>query len=208
MIFREIVREKWAINQIIVFFQSKIDLWHWFLTFEQGILRCLANVEEPGIYNVTFRVQDEGDSVTSKNYQNHLNNEKLDGYNFEVYPQIRSVSPSSGSTEGGTLITIDGTGFESSFPGAGPATVTVGGKPCEIVSVEKKQIVCKTPKVENGGNPALKRKWEEIKEKWDCPGNDISYATKELILYLKFEIIMQIALLYNHGRNNKIRFFN
>lgn len=128
-----------------------------------------------------FRVQDEGDSVTSLAYQNHLNNEKLDAYNFEIYPQIRSVSPSSGSTEGGTLITIDGTGFESSLSGATPTTVTVGGKPCEILEISKRKIVCQTPKVENGGNPLFKRKWKEHKTNWDCPNNDITYAKRNNI---------------------------
>ena len=52
---------------------------------DNGMLRCLANVAEPGTYNVTFRVQDHGDSVASSKFRNYLTNEKMDGYNFEVF---------------------------------------------------------------------------------------------------------------------------
>lgn len=37
---------------------------------------------------------------------------------FEIYPEVHSVYPSSGSYQGGTTITIAGTGFQSTYPWA------------------------------------------------------------------------------------------
>ncbi len=55
-------------------------------------------------------------------------------------PTVTAVSPSSGSTAGGTAITITGTGF------ANGATVSVGGSPCTNVTVvSATSITCSTP---------------------------------------------------------------
>ncbi|XP_071793632.1 fibrocystin-L-like isoform X1 [Asterias amurensis] len=53
---------------------------------------------------------------------------------------IDSVTPSTGSTEGGQVITILGNGFVD-----GDTTVSVGGAACNIQSVTLSQIVCSTP---------------------------------------------------------------
>lgn len=55
-------------------------------------------------------------------------------------PTVTSVSPTSGSTTGGTAITLTGTNF------AAGATVTVGGAACTNVTVvSATQITCTTP---------------------------------------------------------------
>ena len=64
--------------------------------------------------------------------------------NFEVFPEIRHIEPSAGSVNGGTLLTIDGTGFVSDGLG-GKVSVEVGDMPCEIVKISETKIICKTP---------------------------------------------------------------
>lgn len=60
--------------------------------------------------------------------------------NIAPVPTVTAVSPASGSTAGGTSITITGTGF------AAGATVTVGGAACTGVNVvSATSITCTTP---------------------------------------------------------------
>lgn len=51
------------------------------------------------------------------------------GFSYFSAPQIGGVSPASGPTEGGTTLTLTGTGFVNG------ATVTIGGVPCSPVTV-------------------------------------------------------------------------
>jgi len=65
---------------------------------------------------------------------------------FQVYAQVDSVSPSTGSLAGGTLVTITGKGFPSSAA-AGNSVITgltVGSMPCKVVSSNFSSIVCLT----------------------------------------------------------------
>uniref|UniRef100_A0A8C5MPS6 PKHD1 ciliary IPT domain containing fibrocystin/polyductin n=1 Tax=Leptobrachium leishanense TaxID=445787 RepID=A0A8C5MPS6_9ANUR len=57
---------------------------------------------------------------------------------LQTHSEIQSISPDSGSTEGGTDITIHGNFFQQ------PAKVTVAGDPCTIKSISPKAIVCRT----------------------------------------------------------------
>jgi hypothetical protein len=60
--------------------------------------------------------------------------------NPQPAPVMTSISPTSGSTAGGTAITITGAGFASG------ATVTVGGAACtNVVVVSPTSITCSTP---------------------------------------------------------------
>lgn len=58
-----------------------------------------------------------------------------------TYPQpsISSVSPNTGPVNGGTQVTITGTGFR---PGC---VVEFGGKPAAVLSVTSTSLVCVTP---------------------------------------------------------------
>ncbi|KAM9050154.1 fibrocystin-L [Megaptera novaeangliae] len=55
-------------------------------------------------------------------------------------PPVASVTPTSGSIGGGTTLMITGNGF---YPGN--TTVTVGGEPCQIISVNSSEVYCRTP---------------------------------------------------------------
>lgn len=57
-----------------------------------------------------------------------------------VAPSVTSITPNTGSTAGGTVVTINGTGFQNG------ATVTIGGLPAIDVSVvSSTTITAKTP---------------------------------------------------------------
>ena len=55
-------------------------------------------------------------------------------------PAVASVTPTSGSTGGGTTLMVTGNGFSP-----GNTTVTVGDEPCQILSVNSSDIHCHTP---------------------------------------------------------------
>jgi hypothetical protein len=62
------------------------------------------------------------------------------GFTYIVVPAVSSVSPKSGSTAGGTAVTITGTDFVAG------ATVTFGGKAAtDVVVVSGTEITAKTP---------------------------------------------------------------
>jgi len=66
---------------------------------------------------------------------------ETDGFTFVAPPSISSVSPTSGSTLGGTSVTITGTSFATS----GTVSVTVGGNACAITgTVTATSITCTT----------------------------------------------------------------
>lgn len=54
-------------------------------------------------------------------------------------PVVTGLSPTSGPIEGGTTVTISGSGFREGL------TVAFGGKLAQIVSVTPTEIVCVTP---------------------------------------------------------------
>jgi hypothetical protein len=60
------------------------------------------------------------------------------GFTYLNPTTISSVSPTSGSTGGGTTITVDGTNLED-------GSVTVGGSVCTIVTDVESSVTCATP---------------------------------------------------------------
>ncbi|XP_036421459.1 fibrocystin-L-like [Colossoma macropomum] len=64
---------------------------------------------------------------------------------FQTYAEVTGVSPSEGSTLGGTLLTIHGHYFDETDR---PAEVLVGGRKCEVQSVTEETITCRTPEYE------------------------------------------------------------
>lgn len=107
-----------------------------------GVMAFKPKASIPGAYNFTYETLHQGRSMVKKRYMNFLN-EQLNPSNFEVYPSIKGVSPQQGPLEGGTLITIDGTGFITDGLG-GAVTVSVGDTSCLIKSISETQIVCET----------------------------------------------------------------
>lgn len=65
---------------------------------------------------------------------------------FQVYAQVDSVQPSTGSLAGGTVITLRGRGFPSSLATAGTAitTLRVGGLACRLLSSSFDTMTCMT----------------------------------------------------------------
>ncbi|XP_064635838.1 fibrocystin-L-like [Lineus longissimus] len=61
---------------------------------------------------------------------------------FQTYAEVDSVSPSVGSTAGGTLLTITGQNFDET---TAPASVTIGGEDCVVASLSDTEITCVTP---------------------------------------------------------------
>ena len=55
---------------------------------------------------------------------------------------IDEISSSSGSNEGGQLLTIKGKFFDET---TSPAVVTVGGEACAVQSISDAEVVCLTP---------------------------------------------------------------
>ena len=69
---------------------------------------------------------------------------------YGTVPTVTSASPSSGSTAGGTVITITGTGFVNT---PSTSTVTVGGAACTSVAyVSATSLTCTTPAGTAGAN--------------------------------------------------------
>ncbi|OCT77100.1 fibrocystin-L [Xenopus laevis] len=61
---------------------------------------------------------------------------------FQTYAEITGISPSVGSTEGGTTITITGSNFDETDS---PARVLVGGQECIVLGLTDTTIICQTP---------------------------------------------------------------
>ncbi|RZA04939.1 MAG: hypothetical protein EOP11_13970 [Proteobacteria bacterium] len=57
-----------------------------------------------------------------------------------VAPTITSIVPSQGSWGGGTVVAINGTGFDAG------ASVTIGGTPCAVLTASVSTITCRTGK--------------------------------------------------------------
>ncbi|XP_035686784.1 fibrocystin-L-like [Branchiostoma floridae] len=94
-------------------------------------------------------------------------------YNFQTYAKVSSVSPSVGSTEGRSTITISGEWFDSTSQ---VATVMVGGEECSRQGdITDTEIVCLTPKkptkeaVSYAGNRGVYREVWEYDESSSIP---------------------------------------
>ncbi len=72
---------------------------------------------------------------------------ELPNKELESVANISSVSPESGSIQGGTMLTITGVGFESD---ESLVSVTINGSPCKVSSTDYSQIVCETTESQPG----------------------------------------------------------
>ncbi|XP_044514196.1 fibrocystin-L [Gracilinanus agilis] len=61
---------------------------------------------------------------------------------FQTYAEVTKISPSQGSFQGGTLLTITGHFFDQTDS---PVRVIIGGQNCEVLRVTESNIYCKTP---------------------------------------------------------------
>jgi hypothetical protein len=72
-------------------------------------------------------------------------------YTEAASPTVSAVSPNRGSTAGGTLLTLTGTGFETVV---GNNNIMVGSVPCTVTQASPQMLKCVTgaTNVQNGGN--------------------------------------------------------
>ncbi|XP_035685638.1 fibrocystin-L-like [Branchiostoma floridae] len=80
-------------------------------------------------------------NIKNRGYARMATPEGEESRMFALLPEVTSVSPEQGSTEGGTQLTIRGSGFVSSMDST---TVTVGTVPCDIQSFSYTEIICIT----------------------------------------------------------------
>jgi IPT/TIG domain-containing protein len=66
-------------------------------------------------------------------------------FTYVAPPTLASLSPTAGSTAGGTSVTLAGTGFVAGAPGAPSSTVSFGGATATVTSVTPTAIVVTTP---------------------------------------------------------------
>ncbi|ELK37593.1 Fibrocystin-L [Myotis davidii] len=94
----------------------------------------------PGHHNVSFILDsDYGRSFPEKMayFVSSLNKISM----FQTYAEITMISPSQGSIQGGTTLTISGRFFDQTdFP----VRVLVGGEACDVLNVTENTICCKT----------------------------------------------------------------
>jgi len=91
-------------------------------------ITCVVPAHAAGVVDITVTNSD-GQTTTLEN-----------GYTYVDAPTVTAILPVSGTTGGGTSVTITGTGFSST------TTVTIGGSTCtEPTASSSTTLVCKTP---------------------------------------------------------------
>uniref|UniRef100_H3CIT5 PKHD1 like 1, tandem duplicate 1 n=1 Tax=Tetraodon nigroviridis TaxID=99883 RepID=H3CIT5_TETNG len=107
-----------------------------------GYMSCKMAGTYVGHHNLSYILDDEyGRSLPDKPLYWVSGVGKL--AMIQTYAEVTGVSPSKGSVEGGTLLTVDGRFFDQTDQ---PARVFVGGLPCEIENVSDDRITCRTAK--------------------------------------------------------------
>ncbi|OAF66006.1 hypothetical protein A3Q56_06268 [Intoshia linei] len=92
-------------------------------------ITCILGIGEKGLKNVSVNVEGKGISVAN-------------AIDFNYTYKFNEVSPLFGSTGGGTLLTISGSGFNND-PEV-DVSITVGTSICKIVEIKIDQVVCYT----------------------------------------------------------------
>ncbi|CAF4003686.1 unnamed protein product, partial [Rotaria magnacalcarata] len=104
-------------------------------------LQCHFKSDEVGIFNVTMLVSNNnGRSSSDSSLYRMSGTGQM--YHFETYAVLNNVSTSSGSVEGGTILTIQGDHFVGSSEN--PLVVNVGDEPCNVLSSKLTTIQCQT----------------------------------------------------------------
>ncbi|XP_064089363.1 fibrocystin-L-like [Macrobrachium nipponense] len=103
-------------------------------------LKCKVLSQNIGPMNGSVYVTTRGAAETRWYGMYSDSQDKL--YQYHTYAGVESVSPSTGSPGGSTLITVTGVGFSNI---AGATEVRVGGAVCDIQSVSYNSLTCLTP---------------------------------------------------------------
>ncbi|XP_045037491.2 fibrocystin-L [Desmodus rotundus] len=107
---------------------------------EMGSMICRTTGTYIGHHNVSFILDsDYGRSFPQKMayFVSSLNKISM----FQTYAEVTMVSPSRGSIQGGTTLTIRGRFFDQTDS---PVRVLVGGQACDVLNVTENSICCKT----------------------------------------------------------------
>ncbi|MPC70765.1 Fibrocystin-L [Portunus trituberculatus] len=88
---------------------------------------CTVDGLPAGSYSAEVNVAGAGDALA-------------DGVTSDAVPVVASITPESGSTNGGAVLVVDGSGFI-----AGSTAVTVGGADCTLLTENANQISCRVP---------------------------------------------------------------
>ncbi|KAF3822699.1 hypothetical protein GH733_008073, partial [Mirounga leonina] len=108
---------------------------------DMGSMICKTTGTYIGHHNVSFILDsDYGRSFPQKMayFVSSLNKISM----FQTYAEVTMISPSQGSIQGGTVLTISGQFFDQTDS---PVRVLVGGQACDILNVTENSICCKTP---------------------------------------------------------------
>ncbi|XP_051826954.1 fibrocystin-L [Antechinus flavipes] len=108
---------------------------------DMGTMICKITGTYIGHHNVSFILDsDYGRSFPqlSAYFVSSLNKIAM----FQTYAEVTKISPSKGSIQGGTLLTITGNFFDQTDS---PVRVIIGGQSCKVLQVTENNIYCRTP---------------------------------------------------------------
>nr|XP_045000409.1 fibrocystin-L [Jaculus jaculus] len=108
---------------------------------DMGFMVCKITGTYIGHHNVSFILDsDYGRSFPEKMAYFVSSLHKISM--FQTYAEVTRISPSKGSVQGGTTLTISGRFFDQTDL---PVRVLVGGQACDVLNVTEHTIFCKTP---------------------------------------------------------------
>ena len=145
----------------------------------EGNITCLPGGTFIGPRNLTFVVSGSiGKSIVRKNDDAYSVNSNGQMFVYHTLPELTSVSPNLGGTEGGTHLKIQGNSFDSYRD---TTQVKIGGAECKIVSITNSELVCETPAQsavslsDDGGTRGLKYEmWVSTEGEGDRPADGLS----------------------------------
>ena len=95
--------------------------------------------------NLSLWMRGAGNAYVSSSSATIWDAEGASNYTFKLLPSIDTISHSSGYTNGNQVLTIAGKAFDGDV-----VTVTVDGVTCDLISVTKYEIKCRTrPKTDD-----------------------------------------------------------
>ncbi|XP_022097673.1 fibrocystin-L-like isoform X1 [Acanthaster planci] len=98
------------------------------VSFNESSVSCAVTESAAGLYNISLMVEGRGNSL----YPNGP-------ITFQYELGVTNVSPTSGSTAGGTRVNITGYGFSEDMQST---SVTIGGQSCIIDTITYDEIQC------------------------------------------------------------------
>ncbi|XP_012942613.1 fibrocystin-L [Aplysia californica] len=108
---------------------------------DRGYMKCKTEGTYIGNHEISFLVSNEYGRSLPHGQVKHVRSNGISPY--QTYTEITGLSQSSGSTVGGTRLTISGQHFDETDA---PVSVIVGESNCDVVgSITDTEIVCSTP---------------------------------------------------------------